>query len=677
MRESTRKVVSKERGRAARVFALGLIVAGLIGWTPAGLRAGARGQKAPASSGESLDTILKDLAGYDFAVGVGAPMRLKAYVLAHKDDPVARKDAEARLLAFIESGATAGGRMEACRSLSLIGSAAAVPVLGKLLRDSETTDMVRYALERIPGPEAEAALLAALDETEGDVRLGIIFSLGARSDASVPALESLARGRDRDAAAAAVQSLGRIGGDEASRVLSSLLLRGAREPLRSEIFSAQLAAAERFLREGRKPQAAALYNGILTSSPPSLFRGAAFKGKISATEADVDGLILGALSGDDSVLHEAAIAEIPEVFGPEDIGRITPYLGKLPEAGEIQLLRVLAGYPASAVSRDIAAALESPSEAVRREALRSLGRAGDAGVVGSLAGRAATTKGVEQTLAREALWRLKGADVDEAVSKNLAAAEDEAVRAELVQAVGERRIKGAKPGLVGIIKSGPAAVRLRAIRALRDISSQEDIELLMELLFGLQDETAREEMQNTIAAVARANPREVARGDLAEARLSRESDPRKKADLLRLLGKIGDDSALPLVRSGLSDPDPAVRDAAVRALADWPTNAARDDLERIARTTSELNHKVLAIRAYVRAIGLEPFRAPEAVVGDILKILALDPRPEEKRLVLGLLARYPCPEALKAAESLVSDESVRKEATLAVERIRTALANKR
>jgi hypothetical protein len=155
--------------------------------------------------------------------------------------------------------------------------------------------------------------------------------------------------------------------------------------------------------------------------------------------------------------------------------------------------------------------------------------------------------------------------------------------------------------------------------------------------------------------------------------LTAEKDPKRRADLLRVLGKIGDDSALALVRAALAGPGTVVVDAAVRALAEWPTVAARDDVFEIARSSLDLTHRVLATRAFVRMVGLEPYRAPEGAAADLMRVLALAPRPEEKKLVLSALVRFPCLASLKAAESLQADPAVAAEAKLAADRIRNAL----
>jgi hypothetical protein len=75
-------------------------------------------------------------------------------------------------------------------------------------------------------------------------------------------------------------------------------------------------------------------------------------------------------------------------------------------------------------------------------------------------------------------------------------------------------------------------------------------------------------------------------------------------------------------------------------------------------------------------IGLEPFRNPEGAAADLLQVLAISPRPEEKRLVLGALVRFPCVTGLKTAESLLADPEVAKEAKIAADRIRIALGAK-
>ena len=80
-----------------------------------------------------------------------------------------------------------------CRKLTIVGTAASVPALAGLLGDKDHSHMARYALERIPAPEAGQALREALARLSGNLKIGVISSLGLRRDAAaVSALGELA-----------------------------------------------------------------------------------------------------------------------------------------------------------------------------------------------------------------------------------------------------------------------------------------------------------------------------------------------------------------------------------------------------------------------------------------------------------------------------------------------------
>ncbi|OGD28519.1 MAG: hypothetical protein A2Y56_01510 [Candidatus Aminicenantes bacterium RBG_13_63_10] len=617
-----------------------------------------------------MDAILRDLANYKFDQGVGAPLGLRAYVFSHKDDLRARRETEAALLRFIQGSPAPGGLMAACRALRLIGGPDSVPVLASLVLKPETTDAARFALERIPGSEADQALLAALDKAPGEGKRGIIFSLGERkSAAAVPALEKLAGGKVLSLAADAVKALGKVSGPDAVRALTAVLGKAGLQ-LKLEAASALLLAAE------NDPGAAAIYDKLFATDLPPVMRQAAFKGKIEAAGGGRKDIILKALAGRDAFLFAPAIAMVPGNFRAGEVGQVADLFDRLPEDARVQLTAVLGGYPADTVGPYLLSAAENPSFDVRLAALRSIGKAGGAKSVAFLATKAARASGAEQDAARESLALLRGSDVDPAILAHLDKMSDDAVKAELVRAAGERRIAGAKPALMAMVKSASPMLKAKAAAALRDIAGTADIPDLLGLLLALEDETARESMQDAVAAVARSNPRELSRAGAVKAVLAAEKDPKKKADLLRVLGKIGDDTSLALIRGALSDKDEGVVDAAVRALADWPTGMARDDVYEVARTSFALNHRVLSVRAFIRMIGLEPFRAPDGAVADLLRALAVSPRPEEKKLVLGMLVRFPCVTGLKTAESLLADPTVAEEAKLAANRIRQALGRR-
>ena len=103
---------------------------------------------------------------------------------AELKEPVFRM-AEPELLAVLKENGL-NDKVTACQELSHVGSSAAVPALAALLTDATEPALflaARYALENIPGVEAETALKSALAVvTDAKRRGGIEKSLRARTD---------------------------------------------------------------------------------------------------------------------------------------------------------------------------------------------------------------------------------------------------------------------------------------------------------------------------------------------------------------------------------------------------------------------------------------------------------------------------------------------------------------
>ncbi|MBI5095345.1 MAG: hypothetical protein HZB26_23290 [Candidatus Hydrogenedentes bacterium] len=117
----------------------------------------------------------------------------------------------AQLAGLLATNATPDCKQFACRQLAIIGTADTVPALAPLLLKDDTADMARYALQPIPGAEADAALLEALPKVSKSVKIGIIDTLGARkAKCAVNTLKPLAKDNDSQIAEAAKSALARI-----------------------------------------------------------------------------------------------------------------------------------------------------------------------------------------------------------------------------------------------------------------------------------------------------------------------------------------------------------------------------------------------------------------------------------------------------------------------------------
>jgi HEAT repeat protein len=195
-------------------------------------------------------------------------------VVQTRNDSTARKELESKLLVVLQSGASRDAKDYVCRQLRTIGTAASVPVLEQLLANPELSHMARYALERIPEPQAGQALERQLQKLSGNLKVGVISSLGTRGEA-VGSLRALLKDPDEAVARAAAVALGRIGSVDANKALAAA---PPRSTLTTVFADASLSCAEKLLSAGHAKEAKATYERLLKNKPSDLVRQAAERG---------------------------------------------------------------------------------------------------------------------------------------------------------------------------------------------------------------------------------------------------------------------------------------------------------------------------------------------------------------------------------------------------------------
>ncbi len=233
-----------------------------------------------AAADEAVDKAFDALKAYDWGQDRNVLQPIDDAVAASHGDDAAGKELETRLASLLGSDASHAAKDYACRKLSLIGSAGSVPALAGLLGDEKLSHMARYALERMSGDEAVAAVRDALPKTKGRVKVGVINSLGVLRDAkSTSALAGLLGDSDKEIAAAAAAALGSIGNADAAKALGAFKVP---EGLRAAVADACLACAEGLLADGKKAEATAIYKALAKPDQPKHVRVAAMRGMLSA-----------------------------------------------------------------------------------------------------------------------------------------------------------------------------------------------------------------------------------------------------------------------------------------------------------------------------------------------------------------------------------------------------------
>lgn len=624
---------------------------------------------APAAEADplaQLDEALKAAAAFEYGNDAGPLATIEQIAVASVNDPAERAAVEQRLLGLLDRTATRDAKEFACRQLLVVGTGRAVPKLEGLLTDPALSHIARYTLGRIEGPEAEAALCRALGKTSGKLQVGILGTLASRRCRNaLPEIVKLLAAPDAAVAEAAAAALGDLGGPEAVRALDAAR-PAASEQLRLRIDDALLACADRALAEGRPTEAAALYEKLHAADRAPQVRLGALRGLAQSRGAQAAGLLVAAIRGDDSRVRAAAIGFAQSVEGLEMTRLLVGLLPSLDPGGQRPLLRALGERGDPAAGPAVAAATQSQDEAVRLAALDALGGVGGAAAVELLARVAATGAAGEQNAARASLLRLRGSDIDGIMLRTLPAA-DPKVQVELIRALARRKAAAALGELFALARHNDSAVRREAMAALGALAGEPDLASLVAL--AVQPKEAGDRAQAE-AAVAAAFERVRDRGKRAGPLLAALAAAPVEAQptLLRLLVLAGTPEALGAVRAAIGSEDAAVRDAAVRALADWPDPAAAEDLLELARTAPLPAHKVLALRGYVRVAGLSA--DPIAMYARALQLAS---RVEDRKLVLAAFGSASSAEALELVEKHLGDEAVQAEAGLSAVQIAARL----
>jgi type 1 glutamine amidotransferase len=244
--------------------------------------------KPTASSGKGSDMaqlqeLLEKVKTYDWGQSRLALTEVSEIIKKAHGDKAELAKIEKALLGVLQSDAKRAGKQFVCRELSIIGTEQSVPVLAEMLTDEETSDMARYALERIPGSAVDKALRGAIRKARGKARIGIINSLGQRRDAGSVRMLSRALGRpDEETAMAAAAALGQIANDQATEALKEAKDKASGQ-LQMVVLDAYLKCADKLVADGQKVQALVIYKELQKEGMPKPIRTAALTGMLNAT----------------------------------------------------------------------------------------------------------------------------------------------------------------------------------------------------------------------------------------------------------------------------------------------------------------------------------------------------------------------------------------------------------
>jgi len=223
---------------------------------------------------------------------------------------------------------------------------------------------------------------------------------------------------------------------------------------------------------------------------------------------------------------------------------------------------------------------------------------------------------------------------DETLLENLKKESDPGQIALLTEILCNRYYTRALPVIFTIAKKNDCPNRFDLLRSVGRMAGKSNVGDIVDVALLLTDRRQRDDAENIIARICARDVAPV---------VAKMTDA-NAAELLTLLGRIGGPDAIATVEKYLGSTNAQTRDAAVRAISNWPNAEAAEKMMEIAKNTAESGpNRIGALRGYIRVMTL-----PNDQLGinisdnarlDILKGIMNDSttRREEKLLILDRL----------------------------------------
>ncbi|MDX9867915.1 MAG: ThuA domain-containing protein [Kiritimatiellia bacterium] len=484
-----------------------------------------------------------------------------------------------------ENGVSPHGRQAVLRALAAAGAPVPVDALTACLAIPETREAAGTLLAATPGKAASRALSRAVPVAGPELRCALLNALALRREAA--AIAPYAADAEERVAAAALAGLGRIGDKTALAALQNPV-RPALEPVRLTALAACLGTLAE--QGGQRAAARAARPLFANAGTPSPVRAAAARVLLRADR----GFFAEGMADACPQVRQTLVRAADRV----PLRKLAAALETAAPADQVALLAKLAERGARAYAGDVAAKLAGDQEAVVAAALRALGSLGGRGEVPAMAAFL-TREGAAGQAAREALLAMRAPGAGAALLEW--AGDDPAVQARVLPLLGERGEVALLPRIKPLLRSERAEVRKEAWKTLGLLADRQAYATLLAELRSLQAEERVQAEAALQAAGKRAGPaaRAVALLDAWEGEAL--GVPARNA-LIALMSVYRDPAFVAPLATALKEKDAGVREAALRALADWTDMRPYPVLKEAVSAQPDARLRHVALRGAVKLV---------------------------------------------------------------------------
>ncbi|MFC3196188.1 DUF1080 domain-containing protein [Parapedobacter deserti] len=558
------------------------------------------------------------------------------------------------------------------------GDDTAVDALGSFLDDEYLSEKASRALARIGTKQAGEALLSALSSASGRAEINIVNALGfmayapgtqaveARSDATDPALRK-----------AALHALSRIGGATAAPVLARAAEHAGYRYEPTGATAAYTNYAYGLAAAGESDAAGKIASRLYkkANGADQLYTRIAALGLLSdISQPKYVKTLLKAAQDENPVYRNAALALLAPHLNDHMAARLLRRLPRADEQVQADVLRYMGEQGQALALPAIKQALHSDSPKVRVAAVEALHKLNDGTATEELIGLLPASDQQTRQAIKLALLSSDNKQLSQLVAEALSGETAPDVQVLLIEVLAQRGAGESVPAILHVIGSDASQeAKSAAYAALPQIARPDDLEQLLNLLANAKPEHEAPLQNAAVVAVNRSEDHHA--GIQRVISFLKAADVSEQPKFFPILSGVGGPEALEIVSGFADQHDPALRGAAVSALANWTDDGALPKLVEISRKKVIDSHQRNAvIRGLVRIVGISD-APPEQKVLHLRDVAEIAENVEQKRLVLRALEANKTYNALMFAGSFLDDDELK--ATAANTVMNIALEDKR
>ena len=594
----------------------------------------------------TVDQAFEQLPSYQYGQDVKPLLTIEQETFRVMNDQSSREKMAARLGTVIASDkASLPAKQFACLLLRQAATEKEVPLLGKLLADEALRQDAYLALYQIPGEASTNVLRDAFAQAiskRNDDRW-IISLLGfVMSRKDTPSRELLIKLVQADSKEnapsaevrhAAIRALGKIADSKTEAILFDMA-KAEPLPTSNDMADGLLYIIQAKSKAGDIEPARSMLTFLAQPQQKSRIRRAAFTYELSNAGDEFFATLKSWLSSDETIKRNVALASLSRC-SHEEVVQLLAQLDTFSQP--IQIAIVENG--SRRHDPEVKQALQQWTNSDNPQQLllaMQLGLLDDEAVqerinkiLAMLSGDKVSATAAEKTLLglpRDTLTPIllkafNEEKYDQAAIMRLFA------KLRLYEAIDPLLIEAAKPD------ANDYQPALDTLAQIAD-PDKHDLPRLLALLAKVPQGKQSDAVQRTILLVCSKVSDTQDRSALVLPYLPSDKNEDFQAKLLTLLGRLGGEKGLAVIETAMASPDATMKDAAVRAICNWPDASVADRLISIVETTDNAMHRRWALRAYVRVITLKSDRQPAETLAMLQKAMTFATHDTDRCLIL-------------------------------------------